>query len=159
MSRVAQIQKTWWALKMTWAKWIFEIDELLRLPDNDVTYETSHYSFLVKLQWRSKESLFSPYRKWVNVVVVLDVKQHHRAPGAPPMMVILILHKLQHKKNQTSNQRGHFKMQVCLWPSHIVSTCCRLLSYFRDSTGCTSLWVEVSTLQQLFETEVNTWKL
>lgn len=36
------------------------------------------------------------YRKWVDVVVVLDVKQHHRASGAPSMMVSLIPHKLQH---------------------------------------------------------------
>lgn len=38
------------------------------------------------------------YRKGVNVVVILDVKQHHGAPGAPSMMVRLILHKLQHKR-------------------------------------------------------------
>lgn len=35
------------------------------------------------------------YRKWVDVIVVLDVKQHHRAPGAPAMLVHLSPHKLQ----------------------------------------------------------------
>lgn len=34
------------------------------------------------------------YRKRVDVVVLLDVKQHHGAPGAPAMMVHLIPQKL-----------------------------------------------------------------
>lgn len=43
--------------------------------------------------WKSEPA----YRKRVNIVVVLDVEQHHGASGAPPMMVSFIPHKLQHK--------------------------------------------------------------
>lgn len=38
------------------------------------------------------------YRKWVDVVVLLDVEQHHGAPGAPAMMVHFIPQELQCKE-------------------------------------------------------------
>lgn len=49
------------------------------------------------------ENLRAAYRKRVDVVVVLSVKQSHGAPGAPPLKVSLISQKLQHmnKNKQT----------------------------------------------------------
>lgn len=46
------------------------------------------------------EGLEAAYRKRVDVVVVLNVKQSHGAPGAPPLKVSLVSQKLQHTKKK-----------------------------------------------------------
>lgn len=50
------------------------------------------------------------YRERVSIVVIVDVKQHHRAPGGPAMKVSFVLHKLQHKN--VKNQSGHLRLKA-----------------------------------------------
>lgn len=51
-----------------------------------------------------RESREAAYRKGVDVVVVLNVKQSHGTPGAPPPQLGLVFQKLQHthKKKKDS---------------------------------------------------------
>lgn len=49
------------------------------------------------------------YRKGVDVVVVLNVKQSDGAPGAPPLKVGLVSQKLQHIRKKNTFMTFHSK--------------------------------------------------